>query len=117
MRPNNEETVDQIKSGCPSIVNIEHLQRHDQVITYIHWILHKHYEIPHTEKWYKHAPEPVEGNNIMVLWDFAVLSDRKIDANRPGIIKHFKEQTYTMLDVSVAADKNILLKEFDKVSK
>ena len=53
----------------------------------------------------------------MVLWDFAVLTDRKIAANWPGIIKHFKEQTYTMLDVSVAADKNILLKEFDKVSK
>lgn len=53
----------------------------------------------------------------MVLWDFAVLTDRKIDVNWPGIIKHFKEQTYTMLDVSVAADKNILLKEFDKVSK
>ena len=53
----------------------------------------------------------------MVLWGFAVHKDRKIDENRPGIIKHFKEQTYTMLDVSVAADKNILLKEFDKVSK
>ena len=84
----------------------------------MHWILYKHYEIPHSKKWYQHAPEPVvEGNNIMVLWGFAVHTDRKIDANRPGIIKHLKEQTCTMLDVSVPAGKNISLKGFDKISK
>ena len=54
----------------------------------------------------------------MVLWDFAIHTDRKIDANRPDIIiKDFKERTCTMLDVTVPADKNFSLKEFDKLFK
>ena len=54
----------------------------------------------------------------MVLWDFAVYRDRKIDTNQPDIVtKNFKERTWTMLVVTVPADKNISLKEFDKLSK
>ena len=54
----------------------------------------------------------------MVLWDFVVHTGRKIDANRPDIIiKDLKEQSCTMLAVTVPADENILLKEFEKLSK
>ena len=71
------------------------------------------------KKWYKHTAEQVvEGKHVVVLWDFAVHTDRKVDVNRPDIvIKDFKERTYIMLDVTVPVDKNISLKEFDKLSK
>ena len=37
-------------------------------------------EIPHSQKWCKHTLEPVaEGKNVMILWDFAVHKDKKID--------------------------------------
>ena len=55
----SEETIDHMISGCPTIVNTEYLQLHDRVAKFIHWALCKHYEIPHTEKWYGHTQEPV----------------------------------------------------------
>ena len=115
----SEETIDQMISGCPTIVNTEYLQRRDRVAKFIHWTLYKHYEIPHTEKWYEHTPEPVvEGKNVTILWDFTVHRDRKIDANRPDIIiKNYEERTYNMMDLAVPSDQNISLKEFQKLSK
>ena len=52
----SEETIDPMIPGCPTILNMEYLQRHDRVAKFIHWTLCQHYEIPHTEKWYKHTP-------------------------------------------------------------
>ena len=115
----SEETIDHMISGCPTIANTEYLQRHDQVAKFIHRTLCKHYEIPHTERWYKHTLEPVvEGKNVTILWDFTVQTDRKIDANRPDIIiKNHEERTCIMMDVPVPSDQNISLKEFPKLSK
>ena len=43
---------------------------------------------------------------------------RKIEANRPDItIKNFEENTCIIIDVTFPADKNISLKEFQKLSK
>ena len=69
-----KKTVDHVASACPTIVNTEYLQRHDQVASFIHWIsykdltcptqkngvnihwiLCKNFNLPHTEKWYKHT--------------------------------------------------------------
>ena len=106
-------------SGCSTIVNTEYLQRHDRVAKFIHRTLCKHYEIPHTEKWYEHPPESVvEGKNVTILWDFTVPTDTKIDANRPDIIiKNHEERTCIMMDVAVPSDQNISWKELQKFSK
>ena len=73
----------------------------------------------HTEKWYEHTPQPViESAEVANLWDFTIHTDRKIDANRPDIIiKDHREKRCIMLDAAVPADKNISLKEFQKLSK
>ena len=69
----SEETIDHKISGYPTIVNTGYLQRHNRVAKFIHWTLRKHYEIPNTEKWYEHTPEPVvEGKNVTIPWDFNV---------------------------------------------
>ena len=94
-------------SGSPTIANTEYLQQHDRVAKFIHWTLCKYYEIPHTERWYKHTLEPVvEGKNVTILWNFTVQTDRKIDADRPEIIiKNHEERTCIMMDVSVPSDQ------------
>ena len=83
----------------------------------MHWTLCKHYEIPHTEKWYEHTPEPVvEGKNVTILWNFTVQTDRKIDGNRPDIIiKNNEKRTCIIINVAVPSDQNISLKEFQKL--
>ena len=42
------------------------------------------------DKWYEHKPLPVVGTpKVTILWDFPTITDRTIQANRPGIvIKH-----------------------------
>ena len=114
-----EETVDHIISACPTIVNTEYLQRHDRVAKFIHWTLCKNFNLPYTEKWYEHIPQPVtESTEVTILWGFTVHTDRKIDANRPDIIiKDHREKPCIMLDVAVPADKNISVKELQKPSK
>lgn len=38
-------------------------------------------------KWYKHRLEAVTGGeNVTVLWDFAVCTDRTIKANKPDVV-------------------------------
>ena len=114
-----EETVHHIISTCPTIVNTEYLQRHDRVAKFIHWTLCKNFNHPHTEKWCEHTPQPViESTEVTILWDFTIHTDRRIDANRPDIIiKDHREKTCIMLNVAVPPDKDISLKEFQKLSK
>lgn len=42
-----------------------------------------------TDKWYQHTPETVmhnKDNNLTIMWDMPVNTDRTITANRPDII-------------------------------
>ena len=115
-----DQTVDPILSACPTIVNPEYLQRHDQVASFIHWKLCKNFDLPQTEKSFEHTPQPAtESTEVTILYSNNTINiDRKIEANRPEItIKNFEENTYIMIDVTVPADKNIYFKQFHKLSK
>ena len=77
-----EETVDHRVSECPIIVNTEYLQRYSRLATFLHWILCKNFNLPRTEKWYEHTPQPVtESTEVTILQDFTINTDRKIEAN------------------------------------
>jgi len=58
-------------------------------------------------------PKPVyvEGD-VTVLWNQAVYTDREVTANGPDmIIKNKKGKTYTLTDVAIPADRNVVQKE------
>ena len=78
--------VDHTVLVCPTIVNTEYLQRQDRVASFVHWILCKNFNLPRTEKWYEHKPQPSnKWTEVTILWDFTINTDRKIRANRPDI--------------------------------
>ena len=57
-------------------------------------------------------------NNIAVMWDMPVNTDRTIAANRPDIIiKDSVNSTCKLIDMTVPSDRNIALKEIEKKSK
>jgi len=72
-----------------------------------------------TNNWFEHHPQVViEGDNVTILWNFLIHTDRTIQANRPDIIvKDSIEKTCLLIDMSVPTDQNIAAKEFDKLSK
>jgi len=50
-----------------------------------------------------------EEGDVTVLWNQAVHTDREVTANRPDIIiKNKKEETCTLRDVAIPADKNVV---------
>jgi hypothetical protein len=64
-----------------------------------------------------HKPVYEEGD-VMVLWNQAVHTDRKVTANRAVIIiKNKKDKTCTLIDVAIPADRNIVQKEAKKKLK
>ena len=113
------ETIDHIVAGCSVLAATEYKSRHDRIGQYFHWTICKYYEAPYARNWYEHHPEPVtEGDQVTILWDFPIHTDRTIKANRPDIVvKDLKKKKCTLIDMTVPADRNIAQKEFEKLSK
>jgi hypothetical protein len=72
-----------------------------------------------TENWYSHIPKSVtECEDITMLWNEGVKTDREVLANRPDIIvKNKKGRTCLLTDVAIASDRNIIQKEAEKKLK
>eukprot|EP00795_Rhopilema_esculentum_P008488 gene8488-14486_t len=113
------ETVDHLVSRCAVLAPNEYKARHDRVGQCLHWKICHHFGVETPKHWYEHHPDPVvEGDNVSILWDFPVYTDRTINAYRPDIIiKDRNEETCLLIDMSIPTDRNISSKEFDKLSK
>ena len=64
-------------------------------------------------------PKPVyEEGDVTVLWNQAVHPDREVTANRPDIItKNKKGKSCTLIDVAIAADRNVVQREAENKLK
>ena len=117
----HEEAVDHIVSGCEVLAKTEYISRRNNAAAYLHWSVCKDHDIEITDKWYEHAPETVihnNDNNITIMWDMPVNTDRTITANRPDIIvKDSVNSTCKLVDMTVPSDRNIALKETEKKCK
>jgi hypothetical protein len=81
------ETIDHLISGCPILAKNEYIIRHDRVCTPLHYSICKELGIETTEIWYTHKPESVcEHEDIRVLRNQEVQTDREVLGNRPDII-------------------------------
>ena len=81
------ETVEHLVSGCTVLAGKEYKERHDNVARNIHWHICKKHGIECGENWWSHQPEPVvENDEVKILWDFNIYTDRKIHARRPDIV-------------------------------
>ena len=113
------ETVEHIVSGCKVLAGNEYKQRHDNVARNIHWHICEKNGIECEDKWWKHQPKAVEENDdVKILWDFNIYTDKKISARRPDIVViDKKNKRVQIIDISVPADHRIQEKENEKVNK
>lgn len=67
--------------------------------------------------WLKHVPEEVvQHNSIIVMWDKAILTEKKDGCNRPDITVHdTKERECVFVDVSITGCNNVIKKEAEKI--
>lgn len=114
-----DETIQHIISGCEILANKEYKNRHNTICRYVHWILSKENNLEHTEQWWKHKPQPsAENEQIKLLYDFNIFTDKEIQARRPDVVVHDKQnRRVTIIDVACPIDTNITKKETEKIMK
>ena len=113
------ETVKHIVSGCTCLAGSKYTNRHDKLGTYVHWTILKDLGINVCDEWFKHVPEKVvESGETIIMWDYAIITDKKVGANRPDITIHDrKEKKVILIDFSVPYDMNIVEKTAEKITK
>ncbi|CAH3124919.1 unnamed protein product [Porites lobata] len=77
----HEETMDHVVSGCEVLAKTEYISRHNNAAAYLHWSICKDHDIEITDKRYEHEPETVmrnKDNNITIMWDMPVNTDRTV---------------------------------------
>ena len=106
-------------AGCPQLAKTEYLHRHNKATTYLQWDICKEMNIDTSEKWYEHEPQTVtDKDNITILWDMPIQTDREIEANRSDIvIKKEQEKSCLLIDMSIPTEKNTSVKVTEKLSK
>ena len=114
-----DETIDHLVSGCPELAKSEYIHRHNKAVAHIHWKICKEFGIEVKDRWYEHEPTTLtEKNNITILWNMPIHTDRTIAANRPDIVlKNKKDKTCLLIDMTVPLDDNTSVKTTEKLNK
>ena len=114
---NSNETIDHILSSCGKLAQNEYKKRHDKVAAIIHWSMCRNHNFEATDKWYEHRAEKVvESDEIKILWDFHIQTDKPVEHCRPDIVLvKKKENTAIIVDVAVPGDCRVGSKETDKI--
>ena len=115
------ESVGHLASGCSGLAGREYRRRHDRMGLRVYWELCRKYGVKFGKKWYEEVPEEVrvsEDDNVEIWWDRSVQTTKPLQHNRPDVV--IIDRTcgrWTIVDFSVPWDKNVLMKEGEKIAK
>ena len=101
----HDETVDHLLSSCNVIAQTYYKKCHDVAAKIIHWELAKRGGFECATKWWEHCPQPViQNDNMKLLWDFTVQTDRHLPHNRPD---NFTKKHAFLIDIAIPGDSRI----------
>ena len=94
--------------------------RHDKVAAILHWSLSKQYGFETNQKCYEHFVDKEnrvkENEEVKILWDIPIQTERKIDHNRPDLVLiQKKTKTCFVIDVACPFDTRLRAKELEKI--
>lgn len=70
------------------------------------------------KKWQEqHFGLVIESYEVTIIWDFTIHTDRHIKANQLNIVIKDHKRKWFLIDLPMPSDKNISVKEPDKISK
>ena len=101
-----DKIINHITSECSMLAQNQYKKRHDSVARSVHWNLCKKYQMPCSNKWHEHQPQPVtENENPKLLWDYSIWTDRVIPANWPDLTLVDKAvNKVSLIDVAIPWD-------------
>jgi len=116
------ESTSHLLLGCKTLMAEQrYTERYDSVCRVIHWNICKHFHIPVPEQSWKHKPDQIlENEQIMLMHDKMIQSsvDTANKALRPDIVlKHKKEKSALLIEVSVSNDFGLNATEIRKMTK
>jgi hypothetical protein len=91
----------------------------NKVCTHLHYSICKTLGIETRENWYSHITKlACQHEDITVLWNQGVQTDREVLANRLDIIiKNKKDKICLLIDAAIPSDRNVIQKESEKKLK
>jgi hypothetical protein len=115
------ETIQHITGACKSIVQTDYKHRHDQVAYIIHQKIAQSYKLIADKlvPYYKYSPETIlEDTNVRLYFDRAILTDRTIHYNRPGItlLDRLNSKAF-IIDIAIPNSHNFQTTIAEKISK
>ena len=82
----NEETIDHLVSSCRKIAQTDYKERHDKVVSMLHWNLCRKYNLQTADKWWEHKVDKVlQKEDFTILWDIRIQTDKHLAHNIPDI--------------------------------
>ena len=82
-----DKTVEHLVSGCSFLAVSQYITRHNNVSKFIHWSLCAKFSLDYCESSWNHYPlSVVENDEVKLLWDFNIWTDKVISARCPDII-------------------------------
>ena len=116
-----DETVRHLSAGCSKLSKGPYKRRHDHMGLRVYWEVCKQYGVSCGERWYEEVPDTVrrrKDGQVEIWWDRPIETTVKLDHNRPDlVIINRQDNEWTIIEFSVPWDKNVQLKEEEKVSK
>ena len=115
------ESVGHLASGCSGLAQREYRRRHDRMGLRVYWELCRKYGVKCADVWYKEVPDEVrksDDGKVEVWWDRGVETTQKLEHNRPDVtVLDHTSGLWTFVDFAVPWDKNVVVKEEEKLSK
>ena len=85
----------------------------------VYWELCQKYGIGCANNWFEEVPDTVrrsEGGPFEICWDRTMEATVKLEDNRPNVILiNRQDKAWAIVELSVPWDKNVLLKEEEKI--
>ena len=85
----------------------------------MHWKICKEFGIEVKERWYEHEPKAItEKDNVTIMWDMPIHTDRTIAANSLVIaLKSKKDKSRLLIDMTIPLNTNTSVKATEKLNK
>ena len=87
----------------------------------VYWELCQKYGIGCANNWFEEVPETVwrsEDGQFEIWWDRSIETTVKLEHNRPDVMLiNWKDKEWTIVEFSVPWDKDVLLKEEEKIHR
>ena len=114
-----EKSVDHLATKCGRMLHHDYLHRHNEVLKCIHLLLCNRYGIKMRKKLRAHKVDKyMENDRASIKVDTHILTDIKIQFNKPDIIVHDKvKNEIVIIEIGITSADNLKTVEMEKTRK